>query len=103
MFYSYTFPEPVGFREQKVLPSAAFYDETLGEFLLKYDDVRNADDPRAAVLDFAQTTYEAGARLQDWPVEKFDLGSAAKTAALDADPSGPVSEMASSKAPGTGG
>ena len=103
MFYSYTFPEPAGFREQKVLPPAAFYDGNLGEFLLKYDDVRDAADPRSAILDFAQTTYEAGARLQGWPLERFELEEAAKTAASDADPSQPISEMASSKAPNGGG
>jgi hypothetical protein len=72
-FYSYTFPEPAGFRNQPVRPPAAYYNKDLGEFLLMYDDVRTADDPASAILDFAQTTYEAGARLQGWPIEQFEL------------------------------
>lgn len=67
VFYSYTYPEPPGVRDQPVSPASASFDHGLGEFVLSYDDVRLADDPRQAILDFAQTTYEAGARLQHWP------------------------------------
>jgi hypothetical protein len=65
-FYSYMAPEPAGFRETKVQPGAAFYDQKLGEFLLRYDDVRKAASPSAALLDFCQSTYEAGANLAHW-------------------------------------
>ena len=65
-FYSYTAPEPQGFREWAVRPAAARYDATLGEFILMYDDVRNASSPGAALLDFCQSTYEAGATLGKW-------------------------------------
>jgi hypothetical protein len=67
VFYSYTYPEPPGIRDQPVSPASAYFDTGLGEFVLSYDDVRQANDPRQAILDFAQTTYEAGARLQHWP------------------------------------
>jgi len=67
VFYSYTYPEPPGVRDQPVSPASASFDTGLGEFVLSYDDVRLADDPRQAILDFAQSTYEAGARLQQWP------------------------------------
>ena len=72
-FYSYTFPEPDGFRDQKVSPAAASYNKEIGEFLLMYDDVRSLQDPAGAILDFAQSTYEAGARLQGWPIDQFKL------------------------------
>jgi len=36
------------------------------EFLLSYEDVRAATDPRAAILDFCQSTYEAAAKLGNW-------------------------------------
>lgn len=98
-FYSYTFPEPEKFREAKVKPEAAFYSDQLGEFLLMYDDVRSADDPAASILDFAESTYEAGARLQGWPIEQFRLKDEEQQASAKADPSEPVSEKASSKAP----
>ena len=31
-----------------------------------YDAVRRSASPKAAVLDFLQTTYEAGANLAKW-------------------------------------
>jgi hypothetical protein len=36
------------------------------EFFLPYDDVREAADPAAAILEFAQSTYDAGATLAGW-------------------------------------
>jgi hypothetical protein len=65
-FYSYAAPEPSGFAERKVRPGAAFYHPQLKEFLLMYDDVRTADSPKAALLEFLQSTYEAAADLGHW-------------------------------------
>jgi hypothetical protein len=65
-FYSYTAPAPPGFGEQPVRPEAAAYNRSLQEFLLMYDDVRRAQSPRAEILDFAQSTYEAGANRAGW-------------------------------------
>jgi hypothetical protein len=38
----------------------------MSEFLLLYDDVRQAASPDAALMDFLQSTYEAGANLSNW-------------------------------------
>jgi uncharacterized protein DUF5996 len=65
-FYSYAAPEPPGYSERIVRPSAAFYKKGMGEFLLMYDDMRAAPSPRATLLDFCQTTYEAAADLGHW-------------------------------------
>ena len=65
-FYVYAAPEPAGFSEQKVKPAEAFYHPQVKEFLLMYDDVRRAASPRQALLDFLQSTYEAGANLAHW-------------------------------------
>jgi hypothetical protein len=64
-FYSYAYPEPAGFRDAKVTPGASF-DATLGEFILPYDTVRQADDPDALLLDFLVTTYNAAADAGGW-------------------------------------
>jgi len=66
MFYSYSAPEPAGFREAKIGPAAALYHSQLNEFLLPYDAVRTATDPRNALLEFLQTTYEAAANAGRW-------------------------------------
>jgi len=76
-FYGYSAPQPVGFGAQQVRPAAASYQSKLGEFLLMYDDVRRAASPRAEVLEFAQSTYEAGADLAGW-----DRGSLERRSAL---------------------
>ena len=65
-FYSYTQPEPQGFKQARVRPDAASYSAQLGEFLLMYEDVRKAKSPSGSLLDFCQTTYEAGAALGNW-------------------------------------
>jgi len=65
-FYSYAYPEPAGYRTTKAKPDAAFFQETLGEFILPYDAVRSAADPDQALLDFLQSTYEAAANAAKW-------------------------------------
>ena len=65
-FYSYAYPTPAKFRDFKVQPEGAFFSEALGEFLLPYDVVRQADDPDAVLLAFLQTTYEAAAEAAKW-------------------------------------
>lgn len=65
-FYSYAAPEPLGFKDAPVRPQPAYYDKQLGEFLILYDDVRKAESPTTALLDFCQSTYEAGATLGKW-------------------------------------
>ncbi|HZQ94540.1 MAG TPA: DUF5996 family protein [Candidatus Sulfotelmatobacter sp.] len=65
-FYCYAAPTPPGFAEQKVRPAQAFYHSGLGEYLLMYDHVRLAKSPNAALLEFLQSTYEAGATAGKW-------------------------------------
>jgi hypothetical protein len=65
-FYSYAYPEPPGYRDVTVHPSAAWFDETMGEFLLAYEEVRCAADPTATLLEFLQSTYEAAAECAKW-------------------------------------
>ena len=65
-FYAYTYPEPDAMRSADVRPAEAFWDERISEFALAYDAVRSTADPDAAVLEFFQSTYEAGADLAGW-------------------------------------
>lgn len=65
-FYSYTAPAPEGLSQASIRPSAALYSSELSEFLLMYEDVRNADLPQQMLLEFLQSTYEAGADLAGW-------------------------------------
>jgi hypothetical protein len=65
-FYSYTAPAPDGLSETKVPPEQTFYRNDMGLFLLLYEDFRNAPDPDATLMEFLQSTYDAGANLAKW-------------------------------------
>jgi Family of unknown function (DUF5996) len=75
-FYAYTSPAPEGYSKQVLRPEAAFYHDQLQEFILMYDDVRRAPSPRDAVLQFAQSAYEAGANLAKWERKLLERRSA---------------------------
>lgn len=73
VFYSYAYPSPESFADQKVLPEKAFYSQEMGEFILKYEDVRNTDQPEKTLYDFLQSTYEAAATTSHWDRENLEL------------------------------
>ncbi|MEK6409467.1 MAG: DUF5996 family protein [Acidobacteriota bacterium] len=64
IFYSYTAPAPAGLDKAPIHPG--FYSTEMSEFILPYDDVRQSASPDESLLDFMQSTYEAGARLANW-------------------------------------
>ena len=70
MYYSYTAPEPAGLRERTLRPDEAAWTERQGGSLalLPYDAVRRAPDPKAALLAFLESTYQAGAGASGWDV-----------------------------------
>jgi hypothetical protein len=78
-FYSYAAPEPEGFKDAKVRPDAARYDAGLGEFLLSYDDVRKAESPSVALLEFCESTYEAAAELGKWDRRMLERNEGVKS------------------------
>jgi hypothetical protein len=65
-FYSYAYPPPAGFAEAPISPPAAFYSKDFGEFILPYDAVREAPQPRELLLEFLESTYAAAADLANW-------------------------------------
>jgi hypothetical protein len=65
-FYAYAAPQPVGLEKEQIRPAQASYNHELNEFVLKYDDVRSADLPDRALLQFLQSSYESAAKLANW-------------------------------------
>jgi hypothetical protein len=65
-FYSYTAPEPAGLKTSAIRPSGAIYHGGMSEFILPYDQIRGAPSPESELLEFLQSTYEAGANLAQW-------------------------------------
>lgn len=63
-FYGYIYPEAEGYRAGKV--AHGHFDETFGEFVLPYEQVRSSSDPEGMLMDFLQSNYEAAADLANW-------------------------------------
>jgi Family of unknown function (DUF5996) len=75
-FYAYAAPEPAGFGQHPVSPAKAFYHPELKEFLLMYDTVRLSASPRGTLLEFLQSTYDAGADLGKWNRKELEKAAA---------------------------
>jgi hypothetical protein len=65
-YYSYTVPQPAGIEKAVVRPSTAGWNSQLSEFILMYDDVRQASSPEKALYEFLESTYQVGSRLGNW-------------------------------------
>lgn len=68
-FFSYAFPAPEGIDQVRPQPAAAGWNPTAGEFLLPYDAAVSSPDPRRAIREFLQTTYEGAAKRMGWSSE----------------------------------
>jgi len=69
-FYSYSYPEPLGFRDCTV--AHASYEKSLGEFVLPYETVRTAADPDAVLMTFIEESYAAAADCASWDRAALD-------------------------------
>jgi hypothetical protein len=65
-FFAYAYPKPEGIEAAALRPPPAAWSPALGEFILPYEAVRRSPDPRQAILDFADSTFSAGATRQRW-------------------------------------
>ncbi|GAA2284339.1 DUF5996 family protein [Nonomuraea roseoviolacea subsp. roseoviolacea] len=72
-FYSYTAPEPDGLDSEPLKPEAARWITQRGSHLavLRHADARAEPDPRAAVLAFYDSAYQAGARRAGWDIARL--------------------------------
>jgi hypothetical protein len=65
-FFAYTYPKPDGIELAAIGPEGAGWSEAIGEFILPYESVRQSPDPGKAILEFAESTFQAGAHAQRW-------------------------------------
>jgi hypothetical protein len=68
-FYAFMVPEPKGLRDRPVVGAEW---TSIGLTVLPWETVRSAHDPRALVLAFLQSAYEAAAELAGWDVAAFE-------------------------------
>jgi hypothetical protein len=76
-FYAYAAPEPAGFGQQHLRPESAFYHPEMKEFILMYDRVRNSPSPERMLMEFLQSTYDAGATLAGWDRDALEVNQPA--------------------------
>jgi uncharacterized protein DUF5996 len=74
-FYAYILPTPAGLEQEPIRPSSAFWSPELSQFILLYEDVRQAATPDDVLLEFFQSTYEAGATLAHWDRAALERGT----------------------------
>src|SRR5947209_16850734 len=69
-YYTYTAPEPASLTSVSLRPAGAAWNASgtghLG--VVAYETIRTAPDPRAALLDFLHSSYDAGAQAAKWDV-----------------------------------
>ena len=65
-FAAYVYPRPQGIERATIKPSTAFWHTQLGEFILRYDDVRSSAAPEDTISEFFSSTYEVSAALAGW-------------------------------------
>jgi hypothetical protein len=65
-FYSYAHPAPPGYAGATLAPEAAHWKSNLGEYLLEWDDARQAEDPRRAALEFARCAVRHACAVCGW-------------------------------------
>ena len=71
-FYCYAAPVPDGLPEKEISPAPAFWDKNLGEYILKYDDMRSQPWPEEALLNFIESAYSAAADAAKWDRKLLD-------------------------------
>ncbi len=65
-FYALTSPAPPGFAESTLGPAGAHWDNRQSEYILDWDEVRAAPDPRAAAVEFAHAAFQHACQVSGW-------------------------------------
>ncbi|MGA8365198.1 MAG: DUF5996 family protein, partial [Solirubrobacteraceae bacterium] len=57
---------PDDFAAATLAPAQARWEATLGEYVLDWQDIRSAPDPRALALEFARSAFAHACTVCDW-------------------------------------
>jgi hypothetical protein len=64
--YAYAHPAPPGIENATLVPAAANWEPSLGEFLLDHEDARSTGDSRGAALAFARSAFRHSCAACGW-------------------------------------
>ncbi len=65
-FYAYAHPAPSNYGEAELPVKGAYWDGKLGEYILRWDDVRACADPHATALQFARSAFRHACEVCGW-------------------------------------
>jgi hypothetical protein len=65
-FYAYAHPAPEGFASATLAPAPARWEDSLGEYVLDWRDVRSVPDPHAFALEFARSAVAHACTVCKW-------------------------------------
>ena len=68
-FYAYAHPAPPAFGHASLSPAGARWDEALGEYILDWDEVRAAPEPRKMALEFARSAFRHACQVCGWDAD----------------------------------
>ena len=68
-FYAYAHPAPPAFGHASLSPAGARWDEALGEYILDWDEVRAAPEPRKLALEFAHSAFRHACQVCGWDAD----------------------------------
>ncbi len=63
---AYVYPKPPDIERRVLQPSTAFWNEQLGLFIVRYEDIRTAQSPEDAILEFLSSAYAECASCAGW-------------------------------------
>ncbi|MEQ8474357.1 MAG: DUF5996 family protein [Marinoscillum sp.] len=74
-FYSYTYPSPEGLEKEPLKPTTAEWVDAKGSpmAILTYNNLLKSENPYAALLDFMESAYTAGAKKANWDIAKLKV------------------------------
>lgn len=76
---AYTYPEPAGCRMATIQPDVAYFHPELAEFILPYQNIRQAERPEDLILEFYRNAYEIGASLGNWDRSALERNDPTRT------------------------
>ncbi len=68
-FYAYAHPAPPAFGRASLSPAGARWDQALGEYILDWDEVRAAPEPRKLAVEFARSAFRHACLVCGWDAD----------------------------------
>ena len=65
-FFAYSYPPTEGFAGAALSPEIARWDESLGEYLLEWNDLSSSPDPHALAVEFSRSAFRHACAVCNW-------------------------------------